>query len=129
MPDSALARWLLVGTGGFLGSLARYWISGIVQRLGGAAFPWGTLAVNVLGSFALGLVLSLSVERGLVGAPLRLFLAVGLCGGFTTMSTLSYETFALVAEGSSAAAAANVVGNLALCVAAVWAGLAAGRIL
>ena len=128
MPDS-VARFLLVGAGGFLGSVARYALAGLVQRLGGAGFPWGTFAVNVLGSFVLGVVLSLSLERGVVGAPLRLFLAVGICGGFTTMSTFSYETLVLLAEGSSLAAAANVVGTILLCLAAVWAGLAAGRIL
>ena len=129
MPEIALGRLLLVGTGGFLGSVARYWLGGVVQRWGGAGFPWGTLAVNVLGSFVIGVVLSLSLERGVVSPPLRLFLAVGVCGGFTTMSTFSYETFALVAEGSMRAAAGNVVASLALCFAAVWAGLAAGRIL
>lgn len=129
MPEIAPGRLLLVGAGGFLGSIARYWLGGVVQRFGGTAFPWGTLAVNVLGSFAIGVVLSLSLERGVVSPPLRLFLTVGVCGGFTTMSTFSYETFALVAEGSLGAAAGNVLGTLVLCFGAVWAGLAAGRML
>ena len=129
MFESAPGRLAAVAVGGMLGSVARYWIAGIAQRWSGSAFPLGTLAVNVLGSFVVGLVICLSLERGLVGASGRLFLAVGVCGGFTTMSTFSYETIALVGEGSVAAAFGNVAVSLALCLAATWLGIVAGRLL
>ncbi|MGH7819483.1 MAG: fluoride efflux transporter CrcB [Candidatus Binatia bacterium] len=120
---------LIVGAGGFFGSIGRYWLGGLVQRLGGAAFPYGTLAVNVVGSFLIGLVIVLSLERGLLNAPARLFLTVGICGGFTTMSTFSYETLSLLGEGSVTAATANVAATIALCLAGTWLGAAAGRLL
>ncbi|MGH7855901.1 MAG: fluoride efflux transporter CrcB [Candidatus Binatia bacterium] len=127
MPESIL-RALLVGAGGFLGSVGRYGLGRVVQRLGGADFPYGTLAVNVLGSFVIGLVVTLSLERGLVNATLRLFLTVGICGGFTTMSTFSYETLSLLGQGSTGAALGNVSATIILCLAGTWLGAAAGRL-
>lgn len=118
---------LLVAIGGMLGSVGRYWLSGVAQPLGGSALPTGTLAVNVCGSFLLGLVMALSLERGALGADARTLLATGFCGGFTTMSTFSYETMALVREGELAFAAGNVALTLLACLVAVWAGLWLGR--
>lgn len=118
---------LLIGIGGMAGSIARFWISSSLQLLGRTAFPVGTLAVNVLGSFVLGLVLSLSLGRGEATIPIRALLGVGFCGGFTTMSTFSYETLALWRDGQAALATGNVVLTLVVCLAAVWLGLAAGR--
>src|SRR5206468_139761 len=83
-------RTLLVAFGGMLGSIARYWLAGVIQRLDGVEFPFGTLGVNVLGSFIVGVVMALSLERGTLPPNARIFLAIGLCGGFTTMSTFSY---------------------------------------
>lgn len=123
-----MGRVLLVGAGGFLGSVARYWIAGVVQRLGDTEFPVGTLAVNVLGSFLIGAVLSLSLERGVLGPSTRLFLAVGVLGGFTTMSTFSYETLALLRDGSIPVAVWNVTATLLVCLTAVWLGALAGRL-
>jgi fluoride exporter len=80
-------RTALVAFGGLVGSVARFWLSGVVQRVNGSDFPVGTLAVNVLGSFVIGVVMALSLERGTVGPAVRLCLTVGFCGGFTTMST------------------------------------------
>src|SRR6185369_328506 len=90
-PHARVTRTLLVSLGGLVGSVARYWLSGFVQQVSGGEFPLGTLAVNVLGSFVLGLVMALSLERGVVSPNARILLSVGLCGGFTTMSTFSYE--------------------------------------
>lgn len=118
---------VLVALGGMIGSLGRYWMSGVVQDLAVRPFPYGTLAVNVTGSFALGLIMALSLERGVIGADVRLFLSIGLCGGFTTMSTFSYETFALLREGAVVAAAANAVGTILLCLTAVWLGMVVAR--
>ena len=93
-PDTK--RLLLVAGGGLIGCVARYWLAGVVQRLGDHGFPSGTLAVNILGSLVIGIVMTLSLERGLVDESLRILLTTGFCGGFTTMSTFSYETFALL---------------------------------
>lgn len=120
-------RAFLVGAGGLAGSLGRYWLSGLVQGWSGAAFPLGTFAVNLLGSFLIGLVMVLSVERNLVGPDLRLFLTTGFMGGFTTMSTFSFETLGLLSEGSMGLAAANVALTLVLCLAGVWLGSVAAR--
>jgi CrcB protein len=118
-----------VAAGGVVGVVARWWLGGALQRLGGAEFPVGTLGVNVLGSFVLGLVMVLSLERGLLGADLRVLLAIGLCGGFTTMSTFSWETLALLQAGEPGLALANVGLTLAACLAAVWAGQILARAL
>jgi CrcB protein len=119
----------LVAAGGVVGVVARWWLAGALQRLDGSGFPVGTLGVNVLGSFVLGLVMVLSLERGLVGADLRVLLSIGLCGGFTTMSTFSYETLALLQAGEPGLALANVGATLAACLAAVWAGQILARAL
>jgi fluoride exporter len=124
-----MSRAVLVGLGGLMGSIARYWVAGYVQRLNGSDFPLGTLAVNILGSFALGLIIALSLERGLMNPNLRLLLAVGFCGGFTTMSTFSYETLALLRDGSATAALANVSLTLVTCLSAVWLGDLTARLL
>lgn len=122
-------RAVLVGFGGLLGSLARYGLAGLVQRLAGASFPSGTLTVNVLGSFVVGLIMVLSLERGLLDANARLFLAVGFCGGFTTMSTFSFETIALLRDGELVTAFGNLALTITLCFAAVWLGDLVGRLL
>ena len=124
-----MSRTLLVALGGLIGSVGRYWLAGVVQRLNGTEFPIGTLAVNVLGSFLVGLVLALSLDRGLLNADLRTFLAVGFCGGFTTMSTFSYETVSLLRDGSTVLALANVGGTVGVCLAAVWLGDLVARVL
>jgi CrcB protein len=122
-------RALLVGVGGMVGSLARYWIGGAVQELAGSTFPFGTLVVNLLGSLIIGVVVTLSLERGMISAETRLLLATGFCGGFTTMSTFSYETLALIADGERLQAMANIGGSLLGCIGAVWVGLVLGRMM
>jgi fluoride exporter len=124
-----VTRTLLVGVGGLLGSVGRYWLAGLVQRLGATDFPLGTLAVNVLGSFAVAFVMVLSVERGTIGPNARLFLTIGVCGGFTTMSTFSYETLALLRDGQLVFALGNVAGTVGASLTAVWLGQMAGRLL
>jgi len=95
----------VVGTGGAVGALLRYYVS---ERVDVDAFPLGTLTVNVLGSFALGLVTFAGA-----GNDLALFLGTGACGSFTTFSSFSFETFRLWETGERARAAANALGNLA----------------
>jgi fluoride exporter len=124
-----VTRTVLVALGGLLGSVARYWLAGAVQRLNGTEFPIGTLAVNVLGSFVVGLVMTLSVERGVLSANARTFLTIGFCGGFTTMSTFSYETMALLRDAETGLGLGNVGATLGGCLTGVWLGQIVGRIL
>lgn len=124
---AGLPHVVLVAAGGLAGSLARWWLSGAVQGLTDQAFPAGTLAVNMLGSLLIGLVMSLSLDRGLVDADLRILLTTGFCGGFTTMSTFSYETVALLRDDEWLLALGNVGGTVAVCLAAVWLGTVIAR--
>jgi fluoride exporter len=124
-----LPRSVLVALGGLLGSVARYWLSGAVQELTGHVFPSGTLAVNVAGSFVIGLMMALSLERGLLNEEWRILLTTGFCGGFTTMSTFSYETMALLRDAETGLGLGNVGATLGGCLTGVWLGQIVGRIL
>ncbi|MEM7308809.1 MAG: fluoride efflux transporter CrcB [Planctomycetota bacterium] len=119
-----MGQLLAIGLGGFVGAILRYSISSFVQGRIAGSFPAGTLAVNVLGSFALGLLVALLQSRADFPEPWRLFLTVGVLGALTTFSTFGYEVVALVQEGRVGLAAAAVAANLALGLAAVCAGLA-----
>ncbi len=101
---------------GALGCLARYFVSGWSYTLFGRALPWGTLTVNVAGSFLLGLIMEGSLRSTLLSPELRMGLGVGFLGGFTTFSTFSYETFRLLEEGSYLHAGANVIFNVLICI-------------
>ena len=124
-----LEKFILVFMGGGLGAFARYVLAGWVQQSSGNGFPWGTLAVNVGGSLLIGLVMSLSSRMLWITPQLRLLLATGFLGGFTTFSTFSYETFSLVQDGELAFAGFNVVFTVMACLAGTWAGIAVGRVL
>lgn len=124
-----MIRMLTLGIGGFLGAVGRYWLSGIVYRLLGSNFPYGTLFVNVLGCFLLGLSASLTEERFLVGPTMRAFLNIGLLGAFTTFSTFSYETVELLRIGNHLPAMANVAVSLLTGLAAVYIGMVVARLL
>jgi len=110
-------RWLWVAAGGALGALGRYLVAGFVQELSGVSFPWGTVAVNLLGSFALGFVIQASLLGGWSGEA-RLFVAVGFLGAFTTFSTFAFETLELLRSGQGVQTFAylgfNLVGGLLL---------------
>jgi len=126
---ATLHQIVLVGLGGFVGSVLRFAVSGFVQRWDpGGSFPIGTLAVNALGCFAIGALAGLAESRQVFGSELRLFLFLGLLGGFTTFSTFGYETHALLRDGDSFKAGLNVVASTALCLVLVWLGHALGRI-
>jgi CrcB protein len=120
-------RMLYIAVGGCVGTLARYWLAGVVQRFSGGEFPAGILVVNILGSFVLGVIMGLSLERGL-SEDMRLALSVGLCGGFTTMSQFSYQTMALLEHGNSSYAVIYIAATFVVCLAAVWLGGAVGRV-
>jgi CrcB protein len=126
MPSSLATLFtsaVLVGSGGFLGALARYGLSGLVhRRLAFAAVPYGTLVVNLIGCFAIGVVMGLVESRQLLGPELRTFALIGLLGGFTTFSTFGYETFAMIRDGELVHAMVNVGAHVVLGVSLVWLG-------
>jgi CrcB protein len=116
---------LLVALGGALGSVLRWLVGGWVHgALPSSTFPWGTFTVNVLGSFAIGAILGLSLERALVSPGARLFLVTGVLGGFTTFSAFSYETLQLARDGQWPAALGYSLGSVALGFAGAFAGWA-----
>jgi len=123
-----VGRILAIGCGGFIGAVLRYWISGWVYSLGHGGFPTGTLVVNVVGSFLLGLVVGLA-EHFVIHPNLQPFLTIGLLGAFTTFSTFSFETMALLEGGSYSKALLNVGASVMLGLVAVLVGLVAGRAL
>ena len=101
--------YLIVGSGGFLGAVARYVIGTWIGKRLGTGFPWGTLIINVSGSFAVAMVMSLFMERYMINPQWRLFLAVGFLGAYTTFSTFEYETGQLLKGGEFLYAAMNVI--------------------
>jgi len=101
----------------------------VIASRAGTAFPWHTLVVNVLGAFLLGLLMALSAERALLGPSWRTLLGIGVLGGFTTFSTLAYESVRLMEQGLPTAGLLNVVGSALLGLIAVFAGLGLGRAL
>src|SRR5262245_8382108 len=130
--SGALAMtYLWVALGGALGSVARYACSGAAVRWLGAGFPYGTLFVNVAGSFTIGLLAALVASDGrpLLGADARAFVLVGVLGGFTTFSSFSLETLELARSGAVGAASANVLLSLVLCLGGAWLGFAAAGLL
>lgn len=118
---------LLIGLFGGLGCISRYLVSGWTYSLLGRALPYGTLVVNVGGSFLLGFLMTFGLRSTLLPAGVRVGLTVGFMGGFTTFSTFSYETLRLVEEGSLVQAGANVVLNIVLCLIFAAAGVMLAR--
>jgi fluoride exporter len=114
--------WIAIGSA--LGGIGRYWFSGIAARLFGETFPWGTLVINVAGSFIIGFFATLTGPEGrvFIGSTARQFVMVGLCGGFTTFSSFSLQTLNLLNDGEWLRAGGNIGGSVALCLFAVWAG-------
>jgi len=124
-----MIKLLIIGAGGFIGAVLRYEISGWAHKLFGAGFPYGTLSVNVIGSFFLGFFLLLANTRLIVPDAYKTLIAVGLLGAFTTFSTFSYETMALLQVNLIKQAALNITLNLVLGLIAVWLGMMAARLI
>jgi len=116
--------YLWIAAGSALGGVARYWLSGVVATAFGETFPWGTLIVNVSGSFVIGLFATLTDPDGrlFVSSEMRQFVMVGIVGGYTTFSSFSIQTLSLLRDGQWASAGANIAGSVVLCLAAVWLG-------
>jgi CrcB protein len=119
-----MENYIWVAVGGALGTTGRYWLSGVVARLVGETFPWGTLVINVTGSFVIGLFAVLTGPDGRMFVPStgRQFVMIGICGGYTTFSSFSLQTLNLMNDGEWLYAAANIGLSVALCLLAVWAG-------
>ncbi len=119
-----MVTYLWVALGSALGGMARHWLGMFAARLLGVGFPWGTLAINVVGSFVIGLFATLTGPGGrlLVANDTRIFVMVGLCGGFTTFSSFSLQTLDLIALGYPLRAGAYVVSSVGLCLVFVWLG-------
>jgi CrcB protein len=122
--------YVWIGAGGLAGTFARYALQGLVQDRMGAAFPWGTLVVNITGSFLVGFIARLATGSAIVTPDVRAGLLIGFCGAYTTFSTYSFETVQLLQSGAYARAAAYAFGSLTVALAATLAGIAvANRLL
>lgn len=121
-----MQNYLWIALGSALGGMTRHWFAEIGARLLGTAFPWGTLTVNVLGSFVIGLVFAAVGPTGRfdMSTGAKLFIMVGFCGGYTTFSSFSLQTLTLAQEGEWLRAGFYIVGSVVLCLIAVWAGYA-----
>ena len=123
-----MSQFLVVTLGGAIGSGARYLLGTFVQSATGTAFPLGTLAVNVIGSFLICAIMHLGITANAISPTLRLFLTTGLMGGFTTYSAFDYETYRYTQQGAYALAALNVGLTLVACFAAGAAGDAVAKL-
>jgi CrcB protein len=114
--------WIAIGSA--LGGMARYWCSGVAADLIGETFPWGTLIVNIFGSFVIGFFATLTGPDGRIfaGSLVRQFVMVGICGGYTTFSSFSLQTLNQMNDAEWLRAGANVGASVFLCLLAVWAG-------
>jgi fluoride exporter len=122
-----LLKYLMVGVGGCLGSILRFWLGSYIGGRLGTRFPYGTFVINVTGSFLIGMVLTMLAEKTQWSPNWRYLIPIGFIGGYTTFSTFEYETFRLVQDGQMVTAMLNVVGSVVVGFAGVWAGAVAGR--
>ena len=125
-----MGAWVAVAVGGAIGSVGRFWLAAVMTSLTGPRFPWGTLLINILGSFVIGLVaaISLTPERIALHPTARVFLMTGVCGGFTTFSAFSLQTLELMQGGELAPAFGYAIGSVVLCVIATYCGWLLGRL-
>jgi fluoride exporter len=123
--------YLWVAIGGAIGSMMRYGLSGVVTQMTGGTFPYGTMFANVTGAFLIGVFASVAAPESPFFMPVsaRLLLMTGICGGYTTFSTFSLETFNLLRDGEVLSAMANMLLSVVLCIISVWIGYSAMLIL
>lgn len=121
------AQVMAVGIGGFFGAMSRFWLSNQMYVWLGRDFVWGTLTVNALGSFLIGLLTILLIDKVHLAIEWRALLIVGFLGAFTTFSTFAFETVMYFQQGAFDKAMINTVGNVVLCLVMVWLGLWVGR--
>ncbi len=116
--------YLMVALGGALGTISRYFVSGAVANAFGETFPWGTLIINISGSFIIGFFATLTAPDGrlFVSGSTRQFVMTGICGGYTTFSSFSLQTLNLMRDGEWLYAGGNILGSVTLCMIFVWLG-------
>lgn len=124
-----MQKTILIGLAGLAGTLFRYWLSGSVARQYGETFPWGTMAVNLVGCFLTGAVFHLTEERFLVDPTIRTVILIGLLGGFTTFSSYGLQTFMLLRDGEFGLATLNIATANVVGLLLVWAGYVFGKAL
>ena len=126
-----MMTYLWIAIGGAIGSMARFGGSSLVANWFGQTFPWGTMIVNISGSFVIGFFATLTGPDGrvIISGDFRQFVMIGVCGGYTTFSSFSLQTLNLVQDGELASAGVNIVGSVVLCLAAVWLGYVAAQAL
>jgi CrcB protein len=119
-----MLNYFFVALGGALGSVGRYWLSGLIANLFGSTFPWGTIIVNITGCLIIGFFNTATGTEGrwLVSPAARTFFMIGICGGYTTFSSFSLQTLNLVNDGEWLYAGANILFSVVLCLAGVWLG-------
>jgi CrcB protein len=122
-----MTQMLAIAAGGAVGAVMRWLLAGSIQRLAGGAFPWGTFAVNAIGSFLIGFLFVYLVERSSAGELVRLGVTVGLLGALTTFSTYSLESLRLLQSGAFAMALGNILGQVVLCLGLTWLGIQLAR--
>lgn len=120
---------VLVFLGGGIGAAARYWLSGIVYQKMNTDFPYGTLTVNAIGCLLIGILMTAMEERFLAQPSLRVFLTIGILGGFTTFSSFSFETIALLRDGEILYALVNIFTSIFVCLFGTWVGMQIGKLL
>jgi CrcB protein len=125
-----IASYFWIAFGGALGSAGRFWMNGVISRYW-ETFPMGTMVINILGSFAIGLFASLTGPEGRIFVPPlgRQFFMIGVCGGFTTFSSFSLQTLQLIQDNQWGKAGANIILSVVLCLIGAWAGYALGTML
>ena len=124
-----MGKLLLIGLAGLIGTLSRYWMSGLVARRYGETFPLGTLVVNLVGCFLIGLLFYLLQERYLVNQTVRSVIMIGFLGGFTTFSSFGLQTFTLVQDGEFGFALLNITASNVIGLLLVWAGYTLAKVL
>lgn len=124
-----MSRLLLIGLAGFVGTVGRYWLSGVVARRYGETFPVGTLVVNLIGCFLVGLFFYMMQERFMVNPTVRMVILIGFLGGFTTFSSFGLQTFTLLQDGEFGLAILNLTASNFVGLALVWVGYSLARVL
>ena len=124
-----MQKTILIALAGLTGTLLSYWLSGYVARQYGETFPWGTMAVNLIGCLVTGAVFYATEERFLINPTVRTVILIGLLGGFTTFSSYGLQTFTLLRDGEYGLASLNIITSNVLGLFMVWAGYTLGKVL